>query len=99
MDLIRQLLAVAFVFALLWAALRALRSKDTIRFHKTKAPDGHSILESRGRLALSPQHSVHWVRIGERNLLLAVYPSGITLLGDVAPSDLSGIRPSELTDK
>jgi flagellar biogenesis protein FliO len=48
-------------------------------------------IESRGKLALSAQHALHLIRIGDRDLVLGVYPSGITLLCDLTPSALSHI--------
>ena len=83
MDIIRQSLALTFVFALLWAALWFLRRKNMIGIGFPKARAQRGLLESRGRLALGAQHSVHLVRIGERSLVLGVHPSGITLLSEL----------------
>ena len=33
-----------------------------------------------GRLRLTPQHSLHWVRAGDREILLALYPGGCTVI-------------------
>jgi len=38
-------------------------------------------------LALSARHSIHLVRIGDRSLILALHPDGITFLGDAAGTD------------
>jgi len=84
MDSLQQLLAIGSVFGLLWLALWAFRKKVAMSFRARKSGNAGA-LHSRGRLNLSPQHSVHWVRIGPRDVLLAVYPSGITLLGDLTP--------------
>jgi flagellar biogenesis protein FliO len=84
MDVVRQSLAITFVFVLLWAALWFLRTKRRIPFSMSR--DARGFLESRGKLALSAQHSVHLVRIEGRELVLAVHPAGITLLCDVHPS-------------
>jgi len=46
------------------------------------------MLETRGRLALSPQHSVHVIRVGERELVLAVHPQGVTLLCELTPASV-----------
>jgi flagellar biosynthetic protein FliO len=80
MDLVRQSLAITFVFVLLCAALWLLRRKGLVRNHGNKTNRG--LLESCGKLSLTAQHSVHLVRIGDRKLALAVHPAGITLLGD-----------------
>jgi len=95
MDVIRQSLAITFVFLLLWAALWFLRKKRGILFTPSRTNKG--FLETRGKLALSAQHAVHVVRIGDRDLVLAVHPSGITLLCDLPRTSASHIAPiSEL---
>ena len=91
MDVIRQSLAVTFVFLLLWAALWSLRKRRGISLSRGRA--GRGLLESRGKLALSAQHAVHLVRIGDRDLVLAVHPSGITLLCDLARSSAPQLAP------
>jgi flagellar biosynthetic protein FliO len=80
MDILRQSLAITFVFALLWAALWFLRKRGTIRIGFPKVRGAQSVLESRGRLALGPQHSIHVVRVGERDMVVAVHPAGVTVL-------------------
>ncbi len=37
-------------------------------------------LESLARVALTPQHSLHWVRAGDCDLLVATHPQGCILL-------------------
>jgi flagellar biogenesis protein FliO len=80
MDILRQSLAILFVFALLWAALWFLRMRGNIRIGFPRARPPQRVLESRGKLALGPQHSLHAVRIGERDLVVAVHPAGVTVL-------------------
>jgi flagellar biosynthetic protein FliO len=91
MDVIRQSLAITFVFLLLFAALWFLRKRRGISFSPGRGNKG--IMESRGKLALSAQHALHLVRIGDRDLVLAVHPSGITLLCHLQPSPASYIAP------
>jgi flagellar biogenesis protein FliO len=50
-------------------------------------------MESRAKLALSAQHAMHLVRVGDRDLVVAVHPSGVTLLCDLARSAASHITP------
>jgi len=88
MDVIRQSLAITFVFFLLWAALWLLRKRRGISFSKRGSTKG--LLESRAKLALSAQHSLHLVRIGGRDIVLALHPSGVTLLSDMPRS--SGLQ-------
>ena len=89
MEVIRQSLAITFVFLLLWAALWFVRKKRGSLFTAGRTDKG--LLETRGKLALSAQHTVHVVRIGDRDLVLAVYPSGITLLCDLPGSSGSHV--------
>lgn len=91
MDVIRQSLAITFVFLLLWAALWFLRKRRGISTPKGRANKG--LMESRAKLALSAQHAVHLVRVGDRDLILAVHPSGITLLCDLPHSAAFQIAP------
>jgi flagellar biogenesis protein FliO len=94
MDMVRQSLAITFVFALLWAALWLLRKKGRIRIGSRKARGEGGVLESRGKLVLSQQHSVHLVRIGQRDLVLALHPSGVTLLAEL-PAELPALPRGE----
>jgi len=79
MDIVRQSLAITVVLALLWAALWLLRKRGALGIVPRKTGDPGA-LQSRGRLALSQQHSIHVVRVRERELVLALHPSGVTLL-------------------
>jgi len=83
MDIVRQSLAITFVFALLWLALWLLRRKGAVRLNGRRSRAGAGILESRGRLALTAQHSIHLVRVGQRELVLALHPSGVTVLAEM----------------
>jgi flagellar biogenesis protein FliO len=83
MDIVRQSLAITFVLALLWAALWLLRKKGAIQISPRKGRGRTGVLEARARLALTPQHSIHLVRIGQRDLVLALHPSGVKLLAEL----------------
>ena len=89
MDVIRQSLAITFVFLLLWAALWFLRKRRGVTSSRGRA--NKRLMESRAKLTLSGQHSVHLVRIEDHDLVLAVHPSGITLLCDLPPSPATHI--------
>jgi len=81
MEILRQIGAIACVFALLAAALYALRRKGKVQFRMSTGSE-RALLQLRGRLALTAQHSVCCVRMNEREFLLAVHPSGISLLAE-----------------
>ena len=85
MDIVRQSLAIVFVFALLWTALWLVRKKGwSGMIRRIKPAPGP--LESRGRLVLTARHSVHLIRVGDRSLILALHPDGVTFLGDAQPT-------------
>jgi flagellar biogenesis protein FliO len=88
MDIAKQSLAIAFVFALLWIALWFLRKRGWAGMRRSKPLT--NLLESRGKLVLTARHSIHLVRVGDRNLILALHPDGVTFLGDAAPADGCG---------
>ncbi len=81
MDIVRQSLAITFVFLLLFAALWLLRRKGKIGSGRSRGEAG--ILESRAKLVLSQHHTIHLVRMGARDLVLALHPSGVTLLAEL----------------
>jgi len=85
MEFLRPCLAIALVFSLLWVALWALRNHGAVQFRAPKSPAPRDLLQLRGKLMLTAQHSVHCVRVGQREFVLGVHPSGITFLGEVCP--------------
>ncbi len=97
MDVVKQSLAITFVFALLWAALWFLRRRQTSGIGFSSARPKGGLLESRAKLALTAQHSVHLVRIGDRELALALHPAGVTVLCDLTPASFSRIAGPEET--
>src|SRR5579859_863962 len=90
MDIFRQSLGMVLVFALMWTALSFLRKKGWARMPAwtriRTVRTAPALLESHGKLALTARHSVHLIRIGDRNLILALHPEGVTLLGDARPA-------------
>jgi len=89
MDIVRQSLAITFVCALLWAAMWLLRKKGALRIGPRKIRGKRGMLESRGKLVLSQQHTIHLVRIGQQDLVLALHPAGVTLLAEL-PAQAGG---------
>ena len=81
MESLQQVFSVGFVLALLIGTLYWLRAKGLARF----TPGGIGRRRSRRmeaieRLPLTPQHSLHLVRVAGRVLLIAVSPSGCSIL-------------------
>jgi flagellar biogenesis protein FliO len=84
-DLVSQLAAVAFVVALLGAARWALRhGAGPLRLVRPGQRQGQT-LEVRERIALTPQHSLHVVRTGAEEWILATHPQGCTVVDKKIP--------------
>src|SRR5215471_9328885 len=85
MAIARQILSLLLVFALLAFTLRKFgRSRVSFlaRFKNLPMKSSRS-LEQLERLALTPQHTLHLVRIDGREVVLATHGSGCTLLREL----------------
>jgi len=81
MEPIRQVLAVLLVLGLLGGTLYWLRSKGAARL--TVRGFGRSAnrrMRSIEELRLTPHHSLHMVKVGDRVLLVALSPGGCSVL-------------------
>ncbi len=89
MELVRQVVAIAVVFGLLGLAWWLLRRQGLARLGGgARGRKGLRRLEAVERLALSPHHALHLVRVGERVLLIGVHASGCTLLESLPGREL-----------
>lgn len=96
MELLRQLAAIALVFGLLATALWALRRRGVLPrpgFLRARKAPGR--LEAMERLALSPQHTLHLVRVADRALLIGAHSGGCTLLESMPLQATTGPRATE----
>jgi len=91
MEILQQLLAVALVLGALGALVWTMKRKGWARGRVSSSRDAQTQLEVIGRLALTPQHSVHLIRLADRILLVGLSPQGCNVL-ESAPA--SSIRPS-----
>ncbi len=81
MDWTRQLLAVLAVLGLLGALMAWLRRRGLVRPLWNGAEAGRARrLELLDRVALSPQHWLHLVRVDGRIILVGRSPGGLTRL-------------------
>ena len=89
METIQQALVVVFVLGLLGGTLYWLRSQGMARLSGKALRRGATRrMQTIERLALSPQHSLHLVNVSGRVLLIAVSPSGCSVLsGEVQLED------------
>jgi flagellar biogenesis protein FliO len=85
MDLARQLGSILVVFALLALALWAARRRGApFRLPFQHSGSASRPIEALDRLHLTPQHTLHLVRIGGKNLLVATHPQGCQVLSDTS---------------
>jgi flagellar biogenesis protein FliO len=100
---LRQLFSVLLVFVLLGGALVLLRRGSLASLHlgwfRLASPVAGSkprtkALVSLERIALTPQHSLHLVRIQGREVVVATHPQGCELLNE-APLPSAMPLPSE----
>ncbi len=83
MDVIGQLTTVAGVFTLLFAALWWLRRRGYAQvkgFGKFSLRQTHRRMERLEKLVLSPQHTLHLIRLGDTALVVAASPAGCSLI-------------------
>lgn len=85
MEILQQLLAVGLVLGALGALVWTLKRKGLAQTNWTKSGSSRSReaqaqLEVLGRLSLTPQHSVHLIRLADRVLLVGLSPGGCNVL-------------------
>lgn len=81
MEAIQQILSVVAVLTLLGCTLYWLRTKGVARFSvKGIGGGGPRRMQSLERISLTPQHSLHLVRVAGRVLVVAVSPGGCSVL-------------------
>ncbi len=93
MDGLRQVLSVLLVFALLGAALWKLRRGGAAVFRipwNRTSKKGRSI-EQVEKLALTPQHTLHLIRVEGREMVVATHPQGCTVI-DCTAMELAAER-------
>ncbi len=78
MDILRQVAAVALVLGLVAALLWRMRRGGLASLASVK-PGAHRI-QAVERLSLGPNQALHLVRVGDRGLLVASFPSGCSLI-------------------
>ena len=89
MEVMEQVAAVAVVLALLGVTLWALRRRGFAGILPARRPRERR-LECLERLPLGPQQTLHLVKLGETELLLASWPTGCTLLKCIEPDSGGG---------
>jgi flagellar biogenesis protein FliO len=81
MESMQQALSVLLVLALLGATLWWLRRRGMAAFAFKAGTSGRrKSIQVIERLALTPQHSLHLVKVDRRTLLIAASPAGCSIL-------------------
>lgn len=80
MEMFQQLAAVAGVLGALCLVIWVLRRRGFANITVRRPRQGERRLEVIDRLALTPHHSVHLIRMQDRVLLIGLSPSGCNLL-------------------
>lgn len=87
MDVLRQVLSVLLVFSLLGVMLWVLRRSGRVSFQglaRKRALGNTRSMVAVERLALTPQHTLHIVRINGREVVVATHPQGCSVVTTVA---------------
>ena len=91
MDLAQQLLAVLFVILLLLGVLFVARRRPLgICPRWLGGVSARRTIEVLERTALTPQHTLHVVRIAGAVLVLGASPSGVSVLRELNPDAFRG---------
>ena len=81
MESVQQALSVILVLGLLGGALWWLRRKGMAQFAFKAPGSGRGrAMQVIERMSLTPQHSLHLVKVGERTVLIAASPAGCSIL-------------------
>jgi len=87
---------MCLVLGLLGGSLWWLRSKGLAQFSRPVSGRRERRMQVIEKLSLSPGHSLHLIRVGDRTLLVASSPGGCALLeasaGDAAPRGPEPVR-------
>jgi flagellar biogenesis protein FliO len=87
-DIAEQVVSLLAVFGLLALAVWAFGRKSGREWHLFRKPTkAGALLLVADRLVLTPQHVLHLVRVGEKTVLLATHPQGVSF--DPAGCDFS----------
>ncbi len=98
-DLIGRMAAAGIVIVLAWVAAHILRRRPPAErapgrgLHWLRSSAGQKTLYSEARLALTPHHSLHVVRVGARRYLLSAHPAGLSTIAELSASDVTAGDP------
>jgi flagellar biogenesis protein FliO len=91
----QQVSAIVLVLALLGGALWFLRSRGFAQYRGGGRRKSARHLEPIARLPLTPHHSVHLIRVSDHTVLLALSPSGCTLIERMPWNAATGLATAD----
>jgi flagellar biogenesis protein FliO len=91
MEFVSEIAAVALVLGLLGASLWWLKHRGFAAMAPARRGAGRR-MECLERLPLSPQHTLHLIRLGGKALLVASSPSGCALVESLPCSEVDPRR-------
>jgi flagellar biogenesis protein FliO len=81
---VQQFLAITLVLVLLWGTVWLLRKKGLgLPGMRARGVAQAAHIEHLDRMHLSPQHSVHLLRIDGQKIVVAVHPHGVTVVSEL----------------
>jgi flagellar biosynthetic protein FliO len=94
MDVAQQFLAVVIILGLLFALLWVAKKKGWAQVRMRARAGVSKRLEVIDQLALTPNHSIHLIRLADRTLLVGLSPNGCNLL-ETMPAQPSQIGEAQ----
>ncbi len=97
MEILEQLVVIGLVLGVLVGGVWLMKHKGwaTANVRRPKS-DGRPRLEVIDRLALTPHHSLHLVRLADRTMLIGLSPSGCNLLENSSEKNTSPQLPPDI---
>jgi len=96
MAAVLEILALLLVLAALWLLRHKSRELFQWAAIPRRQPRALQVLE---QVRLSPNHSVHLVRLGDRVMVVAIHPSGCQLLARTRWTGESMQHPQQLGER
>jgi flagellar biogenesis protein FliO len=97
MELTEQIAMILVVFALLGGLLFVLKKRGMASLPLVgRRGTGQRRMEVLERVPLTPQHTIHLVRVSGKVVLIGTAPSSCTILDSAIPEALPGSLPQNI---
>lgn len=87
MDIVQPVASIAVVFLLMAGTFWLLKRSRMVSFRAATPGAKGPRMQRVGRLQLTPQHTLHLVRLGGRTLLVGTHSAGLTVVQAIGDSD------------